>query len=129
MYDELDDEMHKQVPDARSSLQALKDLGMTRFRFDNWLQVMKRRKIGDEDAKRRLQDLFDYSVVGVQRRGGITRGTTFQFVYHDRLLEPNFHGDMIVHPSLTKHLRLKEPRAKGTSEIEPEDPEFSWDDE
>lgn len=43
------------------------------------------------------------------------RGTTFQFIYHDRLLEPNFHGDMIVHPSLTKHLRLKEPRAKGST--------------
>jgi hypothetical protein len=118
IYDELDDEMHKQVKDARSSLQALRDLGMTRFHADDWIRVIRRRDsaIKDEDAHRRLQDLFDYSVVGVQRRGGITRGTTFQFIYHDRLLEPNFNGDMIVHPSLTKHLRLKEPRAKGTSD-------------
>jgi hypothetical protein len=115
IYDELDDEMHKQVADARSSLQALRDVGLTRFRFDDWVKVIRKREaaIPDTDIQRRLQDLFDYSVVGVQRRGGITRGTTFQFVYHDRLLEPNFNGDMIVHPSLTKHLRLKEPRAKG----------------
>lgn len=59
MYDELDDEMHKQVPDARNSLQSLRDIGMTRFRFDDWLGVMQRRRIAEDDAKRRLQDLFE----------------------------------------------------------------------
>lgn len=116
IYDELDDEMHKQVSDARSSLQALRDMGKTRFRFRDWERAIRRRdaNVSDDDVRHRLQDLFDYSVVGVQRRGGISRGTSFQFIYHDRLLEPNFNGEMVVHLSLKKHLRLKEPRGDRT---------------
>lgn len=120
IYDELDDEMHRQVPNARESLQALRDLGKTRFTLAEWFRAIRKResRIDEVEAKNRLQALFDYAVVGVQRRGGHTRGTTFQFIYHDRLLEPYFDGEMIVHPSLKKHLKLKEPRSEDRSEEE-----------
>lgn len=112
IYDELDDEMGKQFPEARDALQTIRDMGLTRFRLQNWVKAAIRRnpQITEDQARQRLQALFDYSVVGVPRRGGIVRGTSFQFVYHDRLLEPNFESEMIVHPSLKKHLGLKDPR-------------------
>lgn len=112
IYDELDDEMHKQVPDARAILQAVREMGSTRFTFANWMETLRRRgeSAGESKAQGWLRVLFDYSIVGVQKRGGVTRGTTFRFIYNDRLLEPNFDGEMIVHPSLTKYLSLRAPR-------------------
>jgi hypothetical protein len=113
IYDELDDEMHKQIPNARDILQTVRDMGKTRFSFQEWLQNCQRRSssITEDEARQRLKILFNYSVVGVQKSGGNQGGTKFQFVYNDRLLEPNFEGDMIVHLSLKKHLSLKEPRS------------------
>ena len=112
IYDELDDEMHKQIPEARDYLQTLRDLGRTRFTFVEWVEIARKLddKITEVEARRRLTVLFEYSVVGVPRRGGAEGGTTFQFNYHDRLLRPNFDKDMIVHLSLKKHLQLVEGR-------------------
>jgi hypothetical protein len=112
IYNELDDEMHKQLPQSRGYLQALRTLGKTRFTLAEWLSTLRQREAGlkEAEARTRLKLLFDYSVVGVPRRGGIARGTTFQFNYHDRLVEPDFAGEMIVHPALKKQLQLKEPR-------------------
>ncbi|MBI1986754.1 MAG: hypothetical protein HYS70_00175 [Nitrospinae bacterium] len=123
IYDELDDEMHKQIEGARSLLQILRDIGFNRFVLSDWLNAGRKREQGasDDKLKSQLQVLFDYSIVGVQRRGGISRGTSFQFRYNDRLLEPNFTGEMIVHPSMKKHLKLKEPRRDSIPEGEADD--------
>jgi len=112
VYNELDDEMHKQLPTSRAYLQTLRDVGRTRFSASDWIAAVKRRQTGatEEEALAHLKILFDYSIVGVPRSGGVTRGTTFQFIYGDRLLEPNFTQGIIVHPSLKKYLNLIEPR-------------------
>jgi hypothetical protein len=112
IYDKLDDEMHKQVSQARDILQTVRDMGVTRFSLEDWIASCQKRvsSITEEEARQWLKILFNYSVVGVQRTGGFRRGTKFQFVYNDRLLEPYFEGEMIVHPSLKKHLTLKEPK-------------------
>ncbi|HCU1962240.1 P-loop ATPase, Sll1717 family [Pseudomonas aeruginosa] len=112
IYDELDDEMHKQIPDCKDLLQVLRDIALTRFTKSKWIDSYSKRFVDDteEEAKEKLKILFDYSIVGVPKKGGKSRGTKFQFIYHDRLLEPNFDGDMIVHFSLHKELSLKEPR-------------------
>ena len=110
VYNELDDEMHKQLPRARESLQVLRDMEQQRFSFADWLKALRiRHPSGREaDAIARLKELFDYSVVGVQKIGGRTGGTKFQFVYEDRLLQPNFNAQMVVHFSLKKALTLKD---------------------
>ena len=114
VYNELDDEMHRQVPYARSALQFIRDVGKTRFTLASWIEAVRRRNAAasDGEAIAMLKTLFDYSIVGVERRGGAAGGTNFQFVYNDRLLEPNFDGEMIVHPSLVKELGLTERRAR-----------------
>lgn len=110
IYDELDDEMHKQLPAARDYLQALREIGRTRFSLNQWMRTLARRDktVSKDEARAKLKVLFDYSIVGVPRRGGAEGGTTFQFNFHDRLLEPNFEQDVTVHPALKKHLKLTE---------------------
>jgi len=118
IYDELDDEMHKQLPENRKILQALRGLGKMRFRLAEWLEVMSRSdsSVTEEVARQRLKVLFDYSVVGVPRKGGVQRGTRFQFNYNDRLVEPDFDADISVHPALKKELQLVETRRDSTDE-------------
>lgn len=110
VYNELDDEMHKQLPSARESLQVLRDMEQQRFTLKDWVTALRTRlpSATEQEAIARLRELFDYSVVGVQRIGGKQRGTTFQFVYEDRLLQPNFGAQMVVHFSLKKALTMKD---------------------
>lgn len=115
IYNELDDEMHKQAPQAKSLLKAVREVGMTRFDYASWLAASSAiigRELSEVEAKENLKLLFDFSVVGVPKVGGKGGGSSFQFVYHDRHIEPNFDGDMVVHPALYKDLGLKEPRTK-----------------
>src|SRR5207248_3098433 len=85
VYGELDDEMGKQVPQARAYLQALRDLGKTRFTLKEWVETLrsKERELTEAEARRRLGILFDYSIVGVPKRGGAGGGTTLLFNYQD----------------------------------------------
>lgn len=124
VYEELNDEMHKQVAGSRELFQTLRDIGTTRFALTDWISACTKRFKGssEEDARVNLQTLFDFSIVGVPRRGGSGGGTQYQYKYHDRLLEPNFDADMTVHPSLKKHLRLRDASKKSsTDDAEAED--------
>jgi hypothetical protein len=127
IYDELDDEMHKQIPGSRRLLQALRSVGKMRFDLAAWHDSMKGIEIGAtiEDARQRLKVLFDYSIVGVPRRGGVQRGTRFQFNYNDRLVEPDFDSEVTVHPALKKHLQLVEVRRE--SPLGYSDDDIPWE--
>lgn len=121
MYDELDDEAHKQTPQFRDIMQILRDVNLHRFTFADWETACRARNpdVADGDVREQLKILFDYSVVGVQRRGGAAAGTQFVFLYNDRLLEPNFSAEMLVHPSLRKHMNIKEARRTREEETSP----------
>jgi hypothetical protein len=112
MYNELDDEMHKQIPDARELMQTIQDIGSTRFTLEEWLSALSSRNVGvtREIAKQKLMVLFNYSVVGVPRSGGAGGGTKIIYYYNGRLLQPDFGGQITVHPSLKKPLNITEPR-------------------
>ncbi len=113
IYDELVDEMHKQIADHESLFKAVRIIGYTRFRFQAWLDAVKRLapEITPVEAEQRLKTLFDFGVIGVPKVGGKGGGTTFEFVYQDRYLDPRFDGDLVVHPSLRKQLDLRDARA------------------
>jgi hypothetical protein len=110
IYSELDDEMHKQLPRASDSLQVLRDMRQQKFRLSDWNKSLTSRLPDATPAESidRLKELFEYSVVGVPRKGGRSGGTTFQFIYQDRLLQPQFNDEMIVHFSLKKVLSLRD---------------------
>jgi hypothetical protein len=110
IFDELDDEMHKQLPTAQDSLIVLKDMQKQRFIVSDWINAVKETKPQwtRQYSVERLKDLFDYSVVGIKKLGGAIRGTRFSFKYEDRLLKPDFKRQMVVHSSLKKVLSLKD---------------------
>ncbi|RYU79896.1 P-loop ATPase, Sll1717 family [Hymenobacter persicinus] len=121
IYDELTDEMHKQVEDHEFLFKALRLLGYSRFIFQEWLEAVQRirRKASAAEAEKHLKTLFDFGVVGVPKVGGKGGGTFFEFIYQDRFLEPRFGGNLVVHHALRKHLDLKD--AKATSSIASDD--------
>jgi hypothetical protein len=114
VYDELVDEMHKQLPEAKEYFQAIREIGRLRFTAQEWDEVMRRRKLSNsmQESLDSLKVLFDYAIVGVLRKGGKSGGAAYQYIYSDRLLEPNFEVEVQVHPALKKELRLVEARAK-----------------
>jgi hypothetical protein len=125
IYDELVDEMHKEVEIHEELFAGLRLLGYMRFRFSDWLAVVQRttHRANQDEARRRLKILFDFGVVGVPKVGGKGGGTSFEFVYQDRFLAPRFDGDLVVHPALRKHLDLTDAKA-GSGEATEADDEF-----
>lgn len=114
VFDELADEIHKQVPDYATLFRSLRVLGYTRFKFPSWLEAEKQIQPGitSYEAGQRLEALFDFGVIGVPRVGGKRGGSTFEFAYQDRYLDPRFDSDLVVHPSLRKHLALRDATAE-----------------
>jgi hypothetical protein len=112
IYNELDDEMHKQVPKARDYMQVLRDIAKTRFAMTDWVDAcVKRGAASNEaEARERLKLLFDFSIVGVPKIGGAGGGSGYQFNYSSSTVEPNFESNVAVHPSLKSYLQLTEPR-------------------
>lgn len=115
IYDELVDEMHKQVgeEELNNLFQFVRTLGYLRFKFDDWFNVLKKlsSKHTKEDAEKKLKILFDFGIIGVPKVGGKSGGTSFEFAYQDRYLTPKFDGDLVVHPALRKQLDLKDAKA------------------
>ena len=118
IYNELCDEMHKQVPHYPNLFQMLNKLGYSRFRMSEWLEATRKVKPGgSEDAARAyLRTLFDFGVVGIPKVGGQGGGSAIDYVYDDRFSEPSFDGEIAVHPSLHVHLKIKDRRAYGSEE-------------
>lgn len=110
MFDELVDEMHKQIPDAKEIMEVLREVEAQRFVESDWIDAYKRRnpEADDNQAKAALNTLFEFSIVGVPKPGGRSGGTKFQFRFEDRLLRPNFSSKMVAHSGLKKVLSLKD---------------------
>ncbi len=70
---ELDDEIHKHIPDYNDYLELFKALGIMQFKRTEFISVFEERKINFPHVNNPIQilkDLFDYSVVGFYRAGG-----------------------------------------------------------
>ena len=120
VFDELVDEMHKQIVDHKSLFKSLKALGYRRFKFAAWLEAERRfnAAMTAEEAEIRLKTLFDFGVIGVPKVGGKGGGSTFEFSYQDRYLDAQFDADLVVHLALTKQLSLRDATADAPDDIE-----------
>ncbi len=112
VYDELVDEMHKQIPDHAQLFRIIRLLGYMRFRMDDWIRSFRQINptAAQHEVERQLKVLFDFGIVGVPKVGGKGGGSSFEFVYQDRNLDPRFDGELVVHAGLRKHLDLKDTR-------------------
>ena len=115
---ELEDEIFKHVPEYRDYLDILKSLEALQFSGDDFDQACKRRSDLLKDGispKLILRQLFEFSVVGYQRTGGVGGGSEYVWRY----LDPTIRFDdaatnFRVHSGLMEALGLKKFRKADT---------------
>ncbi len=79
---ELDDEIHKHVPDYRNYLEVVKTIGGTEFSKARFERVFTAR-YPDGTVTDVLRQLFEFSVVGYRKSGGRGGGSTYVWKYLD----------------------------------------------
>jgi hypothetical protein len=130
---EFIDENRVRLPELQSLLECLRRIAYERFTFGQFSEQyaanpkLQDSKLGPLDA---LKELFELSIVGLERVGGAAGGTAFEYKYTDPTIQPDFSRGMIVHPGLRKALKLVERRRRvGSTEIEePPEPAFEFED-
>lgn len=116
IYREFIDEAYKQYSYIAQLFEILRGIHYERFTFDEfeaeYNKLASVRSITDLNPNLALRILFDFSIIGIERIGGVKGGSTFEFKYTDPLIQPDFKRAMIIHPSLKRHLKLVEKRKK-----------------
>ncbi len=129
IYNELIDEVHKQVPEIENYFQALNIVGYSRFTLAQWDTAVIRVCPECIDSRDWLKTLYKYAVIGVPKVGGKGGGSKVEFVHEAKFPNPNFAGDVVVHPALIKQLQLKNGSANDDTPVDFDDEEEKNDDE
>jgi hypothetical protein len=108
---ELQDEVHKHHPHFDAYLELIKGMPAVKFtRSDFYSRYAARRAIlptdqGENDA---LRSLFDFSVIGYMRSGGIGGGSEYVWKYLDSRAQFDESAEQFsLHPGLTEAMNLK----------------------
>ena len=111
---ELDDEIHKHIPHYEDYLELVKSLGSLQFNLQEWNSVCDRRSdlLGDTATPLSvLRELFEFSVVGYQRTGGVGGGSEYVWRYLDpRVRFDETATNFRVHPGFMEAFGLKKFR-------------------
>ena len=86
LLNELEDEVHKHLPDYQDHLEVVKSLGALQFSLYEFQDICERRRdlfTGDVEPLRLLRDLFEFSVIGYQRTGGAGGGSEYVWRHMD----------------------------------------------
>ena len=111
LYQELVDEVHKKLPRYEDYIELLRSLGKLNFRIEDFDQILGRkgRRVALGQARLEiLQELFDNSIIGFLKVGGIGAGSHFVWKY----LESGTRFDNLstrfqVHSGLKEALGLR----------------------
>jgi hypothetical protein len=131
LYREFLDEAKVRLPEIKSLLECLRRIGYERFRFGEFEQFHKaipRLNASTQGPLDALRELFEMSIVGQERVGGVTGGTAFEYKYTDPTIQPDFRRSMIVHPGLRKSLKLVERRKRSGRTDADSGPDFFPDE-
>lgn len=104
--------MHKQHPYVEKLFSVLRAMKTERFNFQMFQNEYNKElyRIENLTAQDALKILFEYDVIGIQKIGGKSGGSTFDFSYTDPLINMDLSKEMVIHPALKKHLKLVEKR-------------------
>jgi len=109
LYRELDDEIHKHIPNYEDYLEVLKQVGVWQFDKEQFETVCKSvNNISTLTPAGILQELFEFSVIGFYRTGG--RGGGSEYVFRYKESNARFDTNAIrfrVHSGLIEKLDLK----------------------
>jgi hypothetical protein len=116
---ELDDEIHKHLPQYRDYLELLKAIGFWQFERSDFDRVFTAKRGGgaNEDAGSVLESLFEYSMIGFYKTGGRSGGSEYVFRY--KAPQARFDPSSVrfrVHPGLLEELDIR--RASAAGEVE-----------
>lgn len=107
---ELGDEIFKHIPEHRDYLDILKSLDALQFDNKEFSKVCSLRPdlLGDSFPTNILRNLFEFSIIGYQKTGGVGGGSAFIWRY----LDPTIRFDEAatsfrIHPGLMEALGLK----------------------
>jgi hypothetical protein len=107
---ELDDEIHKHIPDYKDYLEVLRKLGSWHFNRDSFESEFQSSLFNSKkSAQEVLADLFTFSVIGFYRPGGRGYGGS-EYVFKYKEPQTRFDSSAYrfrVHPGLLEVLGLK----------------------
>lgn len=106
LIDELSDEISPQVGDFRQVVNAIKGLQRRTFTQDDWRKSAEAVGLSNTESQKILELLFEASAIGVYVKGGAQGGSSTQFRYQDRFLQPAPNGTLQVHPGMIRELKL-----------------------
>jgi len=123
LLNELDDEIHKHLPEYENVLELVKKIGYYQFDYEDFIEAFRIRKSDfrdDFNESSLLRILFEFSIIGYYRAGGSGfGGSEYIFKYKD--LNSRFDENAVtyrIHPGLIETLSLKrstKPKAKNNS--------------
>jgi hypothetical protein len=127
LLNELDDEVHKHLPEYKTYLELLKEMGGWQFDMKKFEEVC-----GSEKFARRLKstpavilaELFEFSVIGFYKAGGRGFGGS-EYIFRYREPKAAFDSTSTrfrVHPGFIETLGLKRITAGDEGELEGEPP-------
>jgi hypothetical protein len=111
LYRELDDEIHKQLPNYEFYVEVLKHLDSLQFTRDDFLEAWQKRKSllsGDDQPDSAMKQLYNFSVIGYYSPGGGGGGAEYVWKYKDQKSTFNENATQFrVHPGFKDVLGLK----------------------
>ena len=115
---EIDDEVHKHLPDYEDLMDVLRDVGAWQFSLEVLETALEKssRLSGSRDVRSVLQDLYDFSLVGFYRPGGKGYGgSEYVFRYKENRARLDMSASIYrVHPGLIEELGLKRVTSDST---------------
>src|SRR5439155_12412415 len=110
---ELDDEIHKHLPDYEDYLELVKSIGALQFKRSEFEEACRRRPelLHGLQPEVVLSELFRFSVLGYQRAGGAGGGSEYVWAHLDsRARFDEVASNFRVHPGFMEAFGLKKFR-------------------
>jgi hypothetical protein len=111
LLSELDDEIHKHIPSYKEYMEVIKTINCAVFKRDDIISACESRKgVLPENVTWRdiLSQLFEFSVIGYYRPGGLAGGAEYVWHHKDRRALFNENASTYrIHPGLIEVLGLR----------------------
>lgn len=108
--EELDDEIHKHIPEYEKYLEVFKALGVAQFTAEEFSKIYEEKKEQYDYTKNPnevLKLVFDFSVIGYYKAGGVGGGSNYIYMYKKPKAIFDSSARLAVHPGLVDVLGIK----------------------
>jgi hypothetical protein len=111
LYAELEDEIHKHLPNYEFYVEVLRNLESLQFKKEDFVDAWEKRKsllTGDDNPEMAMKQLYDFSLIGFYSPGGGGGGAEYIFKYKDKRSSFNENASQFrVHSGFKDVLGLK----------------------